>query len=342
MLDRERRTRQTKYADAALVASATTRELQRAQLPPTPRLLALAQRTRTVVSSSEVSYFGKRENVNLGPYAVRMARDPAPASDTEYWRPFLEGTNPTVRMWRRMRQVLGRIPKSPRCKTCQAPFEGPFKSIFVLLGKEPFVKNPRYCRSCYRGLTEKKGGAEVQLSMLFADVRGSTPLAERLGPANLAKVMDRFYSTGVEILIRHDALVERFMGDQVVGYFFPGFAGPNHARAAIRAGLELLRATGHTPGEEPWVSVGIGVHTGEAFVGTVGTEILEFTALGEEVNLAARLVSAAAAGELVASEAAFAAAGMTTQVERRQLQLKGVSSLADVRILDARATVPTD
>jgi adenylate cyclase len=271
-----------------------------------------------------------------------VAHDSTPARGVDDWRAFLEGTLPTVRAWRRIRQISGRIPRSPRCKTCQTPFEGPFKAIFALLGKQPFAKNPHYCRACYRWLTERKGGAEVQLSMLFADVRGSTPLGERLGPANLAKVMDRFYSTGVDILIRHDALVERFMGDQVVGYFFPGFAGPNHARVAIRAGLELLRATGHRPGEKPWVPVGVGVHTGEAFVGTVGTDVLEFTAIGEEVNFAARLASAAAAGELVASDALFEAAGMNTQAEKRQLQLKGVSSPANVRILDSLATVPTD
>jgi adenylate cyclase len=239
-----------------------------------------------------------------------------------------------------MRQFSSRIPRSPRCKTCQTPFEGPFKSVFALLGKEPFAKNPHYCRACYRWLTEKKGGAEVQLSMLFADVRGSTPLAERLGLADLATVMDRFYGTGVDILIRHDALVERFMGDQVVGYFIPGFAGPNHAREAIRAGLELLRATGHAPGDEPWVPVGIGVHTGRAYVGTVGTDVLEFTALGDAVNLAARLASVAGTGELVASDAAYAAAGLTAVVEQRQLELKGVSLPAYVRILDARVTVP--
>ena len=271
-----------------------------------------------------------------------MARDSSSAFGVDDWRAFLEGTLPTVRAWRRVRRVSGRIPRAPRCKTCQAPFEGPFKTIFALLGKEPFAKNPHYCRACYRWLTEKKGGAEVRLSMLFADVRGSTPLGERLGPMRLAKVMDRFYSTGVDILIRRDALVERFMGDQIVGYFIPGFAGPNHARAAIRAGLELLRATGNTPGEEPWLPVGVGVHTGEAFVGTVGADVLEFTAMGEEVNLAARLASAAAAGELVASDAVFEAAGMKTQAERRQLQLKGVGSLAKVRILDALTTVPTD
>ena len=271
-----------------------------------------------------------------------MARTPTAASGAEDWRAFLEGTHPTVRVWRRMRQLMGRIPRSPRCKTCQTPFEGPFKGVFALLGKEPFAKNPHYCRACYRWLTEKKGGAEVQLSMLFADVRGSTPLAERLRLADLARVMDRFYGTGVDILIRHDALVERFMGDQVVGYFIPGFAGPNHARVAIRAGLELLRATGHAPGEEPWVPSGIGVHTGEAYVGTVGTDVLEFTALGDAVNLAARLASVAATGELVASDAAYAAAGLTVPAERRQLELKGVSLPAHVRILDARVTVSTD
>ena len=271
-----------------------------------------------------------------------MARDPTSTSSADDWRAFLEGRHPTVRAWRRMRHVVGRIPRSPRCKTCHSPFEGPLKNVFGLLGKEPFAKNPRYCRACYRWLTEKKGGAEVELSMLFADVRGSTPLAEQLGAANLAEVMDRFYSAGVEILIRHDALVERFMGDQVVGYFFPGLAGADHAREAIRAGLELLNATGHASSAGPWVPVGVGVHTAEAYVGTVGTDVLEFTALGPEVNLAARLASAAAGGELLASDAAFRAAGMTAPVERRALELKGVSEPAHVRVLDARAAVPAD
>ena len=271
-----------------------------------------------------------------------MTRAQTPASGVDDWRAFLEGTLPTVRLWRRMRQVSGRIPRSPRCKTCQTPFEGPFKVIFRFLGKEPFAKNPNYCRACYRWLTEKKGGAEVQLSMLFADVRGSTPLSERLGPANYAKVMDRFYSTGVGILIRHDALVERFMGDQIVGYFIPAFAGANHARLAIRAGLELLTATGHARGSQPWAPVGVGVHTGTAYVGTVGSDVLEFTALGEEVNLTARLASAAGAGELLASDAAYEAAGMRTPVDRRQLDLKGVSAPAHVRVLDALGTVLPD
>ncbi|MGH2490024.1 MAG: adenylate/guanylate cyclase domain-containing protein [Candidatus Limnocylindria bacterium] len=173
--------------------------------------------------------------------------------------------------------------------------------------------------------------------MLFADVRGSTPMSERLGSSMFAGVMDRFYGTGVDILIKHDALIERFMGDQVVGYFLPGFTGPMHARSAIDAGLELLAATGHAPGHEPWVPVGIGVHTGDAYVGTVGTEVLELTALGEAVTLAARLASVAGAGELLASESAYMAAGLDVRAERRNLELKGLTSSITVHVLNASA-----
>lgn len=236
-------------------------------------------------------------------------------------------------MWSRLRRISGRIPRSPRCKTCQFPFEGPLKLFLPLLAKQPFEKNPRYCSGCYHWLTQSKGGAEVRLSMLFADVRGSTPMSEQLGSSKFAAVMDRFYGTGVDILIKHDALIERFMGDQVVGYFLTGFAGPMHARSAIDAGLELLAATGHAPGQESWVPVGVGVHTGDAYVGTVGTEVLEFTALGEAVTLAARLASVAGAGELLATESAYAAAGIDQPAESRQLELKGVTAPITVRVL---------
>ena len=261
-------------------------------------------------------------------------------SSEEQWRGFLDGTSPSVKTWRRMRRILARIPRSPRCKTCQAPFEGPLKVILPMFGKQPFEKNPRYCSGCDHWLTESKGGAEVTLSFLFADVRGSTPMAERLGSSRFAGVMDRFYATGVDILIRHDALIERFMGDQIVGYFLPGFTGPAHARATIDAGLELLEATGHAPGREPWVPLGIGVHTGDAYVGTVGTEVLEFTALGEAVTLAARLASVAGPGELLATEAAYAEAEMVGPAEHRRLELKGVSAPVNVLVLSSTARAP--
>ena len=261
--------------------------------------------------------------------------DRFPALQPEEWKSYLEGGHPNAAKAKSMRKVFARIPSPPRCRHCLAPFAGPFKPILPLLGKQPATKNPTYCEQCFGWLTRSRGGAEVELSMFFADVRGSTPLSERLGPSAFARLMSRFYATGVDILARSDALIERFMGDRVVGYYFPGFAGPHHARRAIDAGLELLRATGNTAGHGPWIPVGIGVHTGVAYVGTVGDEMLEFTALGDEVVIPARLSDLAGAGEMLVTRAAYAAAGLDGETEVRDIALKGIASPAAVRVLRA-------
>jgi adenylate cyclase len=202
------------------------------------------------------------------------------------------------------------------------------------MGRRPFAKNPRYCGFCVSRLIQGEGGAEIEMSSLFADVRGSTPLAEQLGPTHTRKLIDRFYTAGVDILCQGGAMVDRFMGDQIVGYFVPLYA-PAHPRSAIETGLALLRATGNVAGKEPWIPIGVGVHTGNAFVGTVGraSGLLELTAIGENINVAARLASVAAAGELVCSDAAYVASGLSHPAERREMTLKGVSAPVLVRVL---------
>ncbi|OLC52972.1 MAG: hypothetical protein AUH85_15360 [Chloroflexi bacterium 13_1_40CM_4_68_4] len=241
------------------------------------------------------------------------------------------GTNPAQRAGR---AFFATLPSPPRCQLCATPFKGPFAPLLGLIGKRPFPRNPRYCSFCVNAVLNKKVGAEVEMSALFADVRGSTPMAERLGATGLHGALDRFYSTGVETLIEGGAIVDRFMGDQVVGYFVPGFAGREHARRAIETGLSLLRATGHGHGE-PWVPVGVGVHTGTAFVGTVGGArgMLELTALGEDVNIAARLASIAGTGELVCTDVAYRSANLPLPSESREIALKGVGAPVAVRIL---------
>jgi adenylate cyclase len=150
----------------------------------------------------------------------------------------------------------------------------------------------------------------------------------------MREIIDRFYNAGTDVLCHHGAMVDRFMGDQIVGYFVPLYA-PAHARSAIETGLALLKATGNTSGREPWIPIGVGVHTGKAFVGTVGRAggLLELTAIGENINIAARLASAAAPGELVCSEAAFETSGIAHQAERREMALKGISGQVRMRIL---------
>jgi adenylate cyclase len=203
-------------------------------------------------------------------------------------------------------------------------------------GRKRFAKNPRYCDFCVGRLVQGQGGAEVEMSALFADVRGSVPLAEQLGPAGTHRIIDRFYSSGIDVLAKGGAMIDRFMGDQIVGYFVPLYA-PAHARIAIETGLALLRATGHGAGELPWIPIGVGVHTGEAFIGTVGrgSGLVELTAIGEDVNVAARLASVAGPGELICSEAACAAAGMDRATESREVPLKGVSQPVRVRVMRA-------
>jgi adenylate cyclase len=257
--------------------------------------------------------------------------DPVDTGNEERWRSYLTGADPAARAGRAFWEKL---PSPPRCDLCAAPFRGPFAPLLRMIGKRPFAKNPRYCDFCVSRLMKAQGGAEIPMSALFADVRGSTPLAERLGPTRMREIIDRFYTSGVDVLCHGGAMVDRFMGDQIVGYFVPLYT-PEHTRSAIETGLALLKATGNIVGQEPWIPIGVGVHTGKAFVGTVGraSGLIELTAIGENINVAARLASVAAAGELVCSEAAYVASGIAHAAERRDVVLKGVSEQVSVRVL---------
>lgn len=252
--------------------------------------------------------------------------------DREWWyRTLTEGENvPHL-----LRRVLASLPSSPRCKMCNAPFKGVGGTLMHLMGRDPSRYNPRYCQPCER--FDRAGGAEVVLTLLFADVRDSTVLAEQMSALQFSRLMNRFYTAATDVLVRTDAMVDRLVGDQVVGLYIPGFAGPEHPRRAIQAAQDLLRRTGHTDPQGPWLPVGVGVHTGPAFVGVVGgTEgnPSDFTALGDHVNVTARLASLASRGEILISDAAYTAAGLDLgDLESRELELKGKSEPVRVRVL---------
>ena len=154
------------------------------------------------------------------------------------------------------------------------------------------------------------------------------------GRLRIPTLLDRFYATATHALVEHEAIVDKYAGDEVIGIFIPALTEGSHASQAIEAGLDLLRATGHDT-DAPWAPTGIGINTGIAFVGVVGTaEHLEFTALGDNVNITARLASAAGRGELLVTDAAARSAGLTDQGrERRTLQLRGRTDATDVLVL---------
>ncbi len=166
-----------------------------------------------------------------------------------------------------------------------------------MIGHGRWPKNPKYCAGCFQMLRRNHGGAEVECSLLFADVRGSTPLAERMRPTDFTRLMGRFYDAATAVLVDHGAFVDKFVGDEVIGIFVPAMATTAHAQRAIAAATMLLERTGHADGRGPWVPVGVGVGTGTAYVGSVGDgHDTELTAMGDIVNTTARLSSVAARG----------------------------------------------
>ena len=193
-----------------------------------------------------------------------------------------------------------------------------------LMGKRPSDKNPNWCASCFKFMTDHHGGAEIECTLLFADIRDSTALAESMLPVAVRELMDRFYDTAAEVVFDHDGIVDKFVGDELVAIFFPLLSGERHAARGIEAARTLLQATGHGDEGGPWVPLGAGVHTGMAWVGAVGAGThTTMTALRDAVNTTARLASAATAGEILVTTDAATAAGLDSSLERRTLKLKG-------------------
>jgi adenylate cyclase len=203
------------------------------------------------------------------------------------------------------------------------------------MGRGPWRKNPRYCGACFNILETARGGAEVECSLLFADVRGSTGMAERMRPGEFHDLLERFYRVAGDALFAHDAILDKFVGDEVVAIFIPALSGELHAGRAVMAARAVLRATGHGDAAGPWLPLGIGVHTGEAFVGAVGDgAAASLTALGDTVNVAARLASAAGPGEILVSEVAARAASLEMEsLEHRDLELRGKTDRVPIVVL---------
>jgi adenylate cyclase len=255
---------------------------------------------------------------------------PDPAGD-EYWRSFLAEPDSMMRFGRR---VLARLPSEPRCRMCTAPFAGPGGPIMRLIGKRPSSANPNMCTTCEDHLIRYHGGAEVDGAMLFADIRGSTALAESMSATEFHALLDRFYRVASRAVFEHDGMVDKFVGDELVANFFPSLGGERYVARTVDAARAVLRATGHNGTDGPWVPVGAGVHAGKAWFGAVGDPPhVELTAVGDAVNVAARLAAAAGPGEILVSIDAARAADLEHAGEARTLELKGRNEPVEVVVL---------
>jgi adenylate cyclase len=218
-------------------------------------------------------------------------------------------------------RLMRRLPADPRCALCCAPYAGIGGRLMSRVGFAPSRKNPRLCSACFE--KAPVGGVEMEVGILFADVRGFTSLAEHQAPEAVAKLLNRFYAAAVEVLCKH-AIIDKLVGDQVMALYLPRVFPGEPAAHMIADAEALLDAAGYGD-EDPWIELGIGLDFGTAYVGNVGSgEVKDFTAIGDVVNTAARLQAAAASGEIVYSSRLHARAdAATTGLQRRELELKG-------------------
>ena len=234
----------------------------------------------------------------------------AQATDDAFWDVLQSHRG---RMFMRTMRVL---PSSPRCAVCGAPYRGVGGRMVKPFGFAPSRKNPRLCVRCFDKIPD--AGTEMEVGILFADVRGFTALAEHREPHEVAAMLRPFYEAAIDVLCRH-AIVDKLVGDEVMGLYLPRLFSEEIGPQMVQDARDLLAAAG------PLVDVGIGLDYGRAFVGNVGVrEVKDFTAIGDVVNTAQRLQGVADAGQAVISQRVCAAAGGPPQdAVERTFELRG-------------------
>lgn len=168
------------------------------------------------------------------------------------------------------------------------------------------------------------GGVNQKITVLFADIRGFTALSENANPEKVVSLLNRFFSTMTDVIFEHGGTLDKYIGDGLMAIFGAPTASEEDALNAVKAAVTMqkrlctlndeLRAEGYGQ-----ISMGIGLHTGEATIGYIGSDKRsEYTAIGDTVNLASRLESNAAGGEILMSDATAEASGNRVPVTARE------------------------
>ena len=178
------------------------------------------------------------------------------------------------------------------------------------------------------------GGERVQVTVLFADVVGFTPLCERLKPEDTVALLNELFTIMTEIVFRHHGTVDKFMGDCMMAFWAPPQSPQEHATRALEAAEEILSwlAIGNASWRVKYglqLELAVGVNTGEAIIGNVGsTTRMEYTVIGDAVNVAARLEAIARPMQILVTQATLEAADaeLFDAVEIGHKQLAGHDS----------------
>lgn len=182
-------------------------------------------------------------------------------------------------------------------------------------------------------------GEKREVSLLFSDIRDFTIMAEQLGPTEVVAILNAYFSCMIDVIYKYEGTLDKFMGDGIMCIFGAPIEQPDHALRAARTALAMKKALDdfnkqQVMDERPTLEVGIGINTGDAVVGNVGSEKrLEYTAIGDNVNLAARLQSIATGGQILISESTYNAINSLSTVNKLSpVKVKG--KVGDIQIYE--------
>ena len=213
------------------------------------------------------------------------------------------------------------------------PIRGPFSAIFKTFGIRKSKMHPNLCTICESMFAKvmKKKQVPRSITILFADIRGYTDLSQQVEGTKLNELLNHFYDHCSAAVWEKDGIVNKFIGDAVLAIFNFPLVRKDHVKNAVSAAMQLQKDCQHLKEEIGLrdvnnVGVGIGIHTGECYMGEVGTSYKDFTAIGPVVNLTSRLQGAAAIGEIMVTEEVFTEVkDQFPAAERKTLTLKGIN-----------------
>lgn len=212
---------------------------------------------------------------------------------------------------------------SAQCSVCGTILSGAMSVVYRSVGIKRSSRNPNICTRCSTHVEE---GRVVEITVLFADLSSFTELTHDLGAERTHEVVHAYLKMASDVLVKHGAFIDKYIGDAVMALFNVPIRHEDHARCAINSALELGSAIQHL-GEQFQLplKVSVGIATGFARVGKLGSDdSKDYTAIGDAVNLAARLQAKAGSGEiLVSAESYMRHASDFPEAVAEQVQLKG-------------------
>jgi adenylate cyclase len=183
----------------------------------------------------------------------------------------------------------------------------------------------------------EKGGALCEVTMLFADIRGFTPMSEKTGPQEIVRMLNEYFELMVDVIFKHQGTLDKFVGDEIMALFGAPVGIPDAELKAVECALEMMKVLNEfnemrvAEGQER-MKIGVGINTGTVVTGAIGSSrALQYTAIGDPVNIASRLCSHAKEDQVIISEATYRKVADRIQaVALPPVQLKGKSAQLNV------------